>query len=660
MFHSFISPVLFLILATLNAAAESNTLSRPVLVSIQGLATTHPDFEKICKIIKDETNSWSLQTQITPTCYNSTQSKDIFIQKLKDPQYGTAIEVLNDIQQNKFKLKISNLQTTENQNDDVEPKSLKWEVEKSDKGLIGLVKLLRQYSDFDAAKKDIKRDLLSQALNTDISIKDFSDTYNQFISSKEENKRYMVAGLEIAAMLGLATYHYYSSQGDDNPNSRDWDYLKFKDSMKARFTGHMEGVRFDDNRYLINRDHLWAGTMYYTAARSAGLSRLESLLLTMASSSLWEYLSEYREVVSLNDQIFTSYGGFILGESLHQVGKIFKKGSNKGLNRILKEIFGGPEKFSQWLDHKVKGRRNTEISVVSENMDFWSKLDIYAQIDKDQSHQSLGYGFHAIVIDIPQFEESGYAQKILADTVFAELLFQMNPENGAENFRMFAKTTLGAYYEKNMGKNAKNQLEGYQFFIGPSSAVEINQTMNGNSFRSDGSDFQAVVHVLGSTLDVTAYHNGYILRFTMDVYGDFGLIRSWTFDHATNGRFIGKYHKEDSSGFQSILRNDGSYFAAGATGSVNITLAQGPFEVGLAAEQSHFLQIKKRGRYKNEKVDAGVSDQIGKVRIWLAYEFSPSFKIELGVNVKQKVSSALETKIKTSETIPYGRLVYKY
>lgn len=56
------------------------------------------------------------------------------------------------------------------------------------------------------------------------------------------------------------------------------------------------------------------------------------------------------------------------------------------------------------------------------------------------------------MINIPQFEESGQVQKIFTDTTFTKLLFQMDPKNGAEKFKLFAKTTLGAYYEKNMGK----------------------------------------------------------------------------------------------------------------------------------------------------------------------------------------------------------------
>lgn len=52
---------------------------------------------------------------------------------------------------------------------------------------------------------------------------------------------------------------------------------------------------------------------YYELARSNNLPWWNSLLYSVGGSLYWEYIVEWREVISISDNITTGFGGYILG-----------------------------------------------------------------------------------------------------------------------------------------------------------------------------------------------------------------------------------------------------------------------------------------------------------------------------------------------------------
>ena len=75
---------------------------------------------------------------------------------------------------------------------------------------------------------------------------------------------------------------------------------------------------FDADYYLTNQfGHPYQGALYFNAARSAGLSFWWSALSTALGSLTWELFFE-DEAPAVNDQITTTIGGSLLGESLHR------------------------------------------------------------------------------------------------------------------------------------------------------------------------------------------------------------------------------------------------------------------------------------------------------------------------------------------------------
>ena len=114
---------------------------------------------------------------------------------------------------------------------------------------------------------------------------------------------------------------------------QEWNYrLTWKDQSRRFFS--FQAWTFDVNCFLLNWMHGPVGAGYYEIARSNHLDRFESFLYTLGCSLYWEYVTEYRSVVSVNDNIFTAVGGVPIGETWHVFGEYFL--SRPGfINRLL-------------------------------------------------------------------------------------------------------------------------------------------------------------------------------------------------------------------------------------------------------------------------------------------------------------------------------------
>src|SRR5262245_37659357 len=112
---------------------------------------------------------------------------------------------------------------------------------------------------------------------------------------------YARAALEVAGVLSIGVAQYWSNA---DTNARDWDFPRWSDRRSGA------GVRFDNNTHVTNNVlHPLAGSAYYGLSRANGLSVTASTLYALAGSSIWEGLLEWREKVSINDMVATTFGG---------------------------------------------------------------------------------------------------------------------------------------------------------------------------------------------------------------------------------------------------------------------------------------------------------------------------------------------------------------
>lgn len=100
------------------------------------------------------------------------------------------------------------------------------------------------------------------------------------------------------------------------------------------------GFIWDDNTLMTNFfRHPYQGSMYYHAARGAGLSLWEASLYTAFGSLQWEFMGETHPAAP-NDFYTTSLGGIAMGEMLYRLSSEVLDDSSSGGERFWRE-FGG-------------------------------------------------------------------------------------------------------------------------------------------------------------------------------------------------------------------------------------------------------------------------------------------------------------------------------
>ncbi len=129
-------------------------------------------------------------------------------------------------------------------------------------------------------------------------------------AEEEEPPNYLRPALEIGAGLAAASLWYFI----DDRNVLDWD----RPSAEERFNG--EAWRFDNNTFALN--YVWhplAGGGMYVLGRGNRLGVWPSFGYSLAGSTLWEYVIEFNEKVSINDMMVTPLSGLAIGEFFHKL-----------------------------------------------------------------------------------------------------------------------------------------------------------------------------------------------------------------------------------------------------------------------------------------------------------------------------------------------------
>jgi hypothetical protein len=90
---------------------------------------------------------------------------------------------------------------------------------------------------------------------------------------------------------------------------------------------------WDEDAFSINHfAHPYGGAWPFLAARSTGHGFWVATAYAVGASLMWELTME-NEPPSLNDQLTTSIGGALLGESLHRIGRALRHGNPGVLRR---------------------------------------------------------------------------------------------------------------------------------------------------------------------------------------------------------------------------------------------------------------------------------------------------------------------------------------
>ncbi len=450
--------------------------------------------------------------------------------------------------------------------------------------------------------------------------------------SKRE-KRLGRATIEFFTLMGFWQTRYWLIYTD---YIEDWQFeLNFKDQAKRLYTS--EAYRFDSNNYSLNWTHAFAGAGYYTAARSNYYGWAKSLLFSTLGSSYWEYIVEWREVISLNDMIVTPIGGFSLGEAMFQIGDHY--GSQKGvLNQILSFVTSPISKINRWFD-----RKKTPIKL---NRMGWGKFDLsfaYEKIMENKDEISLFHlGFDNKIITIPEYGKPGKYHEFIDETLYSRLYTSISyGKAGIEELNIFAKAVFFGMFSQTIDKGGN----GYSLSFGlgsrfdffkkraitfyDSGDVEVD---DGNSLELEKPrefrDKYTIVNIAGPVLDYTVFSRDLRLKLSVEAYFDFVMINSFAFNEYS------KYF--DISKVKTTLLYYGYYYGYGYTMETGFEGEYKSIDFSGSIKYGSYRSIQGLDRFQDDITDDFLlKDQVLNYSLEIGYKIGRS-PIELFFSFKAR------------------------
>ncbi len=261
-----------------------------------------------------------------------------------------------------------------------------------------------------------------------------------YINSPERKLLGTTIKLTTFQMLGIVWYHFTSEM-----NRRDYRYNKIDHQwFEDRFIS-FDAIRMDDNIGYVNMFfHPFAGSFYYLSARSSEFNPYYSLFFSVLTSTIWEFIVEFREYPSLNDLIFTPFPGFPLGEYVYQKQKLlFYNVPNKVKTE---DYFNGYACFAFQTNYNNQGIRPLKLPNVNF---FFSDTTYISKFSK----QGFSPSSQLALLELKYTGNGLLHNEILISSEFLAGGFFINylSEN---NFKFSANLSPQSIYEYSVRKNS--------------------------------------------------------------------------------------------------------------------------------------------------------------------------------------------------------------
>ena len=432
----------------------------------------------------------------------------------------------------------------------------------------------------------------------------------------------------------------------------DWQFHLTWEDQKDRFFSFKTN-RFDSNPFRTNWTHGLGGAVYFNIARYHGLNLFECLLFETASSMIWEYFTEWREVISINDNFFSGLGGVPIGEPFYQLGKYLL--SRKGaLNQVagyllnpvfaISDLFGGKRWRSKFTEEYFS-RPVFSLSLGNEKINYGN---VSAE-NTDRLFLKAGSEF----FKIPGYAETAPAKIThqLNTTFYSGVEFGISLSDGkAEEINFNTSVIYLGYFSQTFTAKNTAGSEGHSFFIGASSGFSLYKKRaieyyDGSEYHYDFAggeepdqpvnftDKLAVINLIGPSAELVLYSSPFKLRFRSDITFDFALVNSIALNEYS------RHYDIFSPRMKTTLVYYGYYYAFGYTVNFSSRLDMGGLFLEGGVKHQKYGSVQGLDRFQDRILDdSQLNDSRTLLRGGLGYRIPGSgFSILLFFeNIKRK------------------------
>ena len=449
---------------------------------------------------------------------------------------------------------------------------------------------------------------------------------------------YVRAVVEEGAVLLVGGIQYATSTS----NSQDWDLQYDWPSLRAKLTG--EAVRFDTNHFDTNMmTHPFGGTFYYIAARGNHLSFAESFLYAVAASTLWEYLGEYRELVSVNDLVVTPISGAAFGETLTQLGTFFGRSRATPVNEIFATILAPSTRFNDAIDG-VAIPHDHEIDDVGLTREIGHRFDLRAGLGSVEARSGRALdarvAFRTEIIGVSGYDDVGTKSVFVADTMVSRLAGETAiAGTGLRDVQVDADVAPFGYYAHSLA-GYDERLVGHRFFVGPTLGFGYGLHSYFRAPANEPDDRVAGVHAGGMTAEYQRVGRLHV-RTALDLRPEFATVESLALPgyQARAG---------DPRSLPTVTRNEGYYFAAGAALLPSAELGFDAWTVGAQARLESYWGIRGLDRHQEaieREVDLRDIRSLFRAYVGLAPITHLTLQLGLGQRTRESRAGAAVTQL---------------
>ncbi len=408
----------------------------------------------------------------------------------------------------------------------------------------------------------------------------------------------------------------------------DWQYQFNWEDQKKRFF-LFEANKFDSNPFRTNWTHGIGGAVYFNIARYHRLNLLESVLFESATSMVWEYFTEWREVVSLNDNFFSGLGGLPIGEPFFQLSKYLlnRKGTLSHIaGYILNPVFGFSDLFGgkKWRSNFSENYFSSPVSTLSlsnENFSFRDKTKT--------SGNRFSLNIDTEFLKIPNFGKPGSEIEELkfTSTFYTRINFGLSTgKGGIDEYRFATKILYLGSFKQKITEDKSGKIKGYSFYYSFSSAFNyfkkkaieeydkgeyhynFNETGEDNQSESlwvngppdlpvNFTDKMAIINLFGPSAHLTLYSLPFKFEINSDVYLDFGLVNSFALNKYSEGHDLFKDR------IKTTLAYYGYYYAFGYTLNLGTGLTIGNLSINGGVRHQKYTSIQGLDRFQERIIN---------------------------------------------------------
>lgn len=397
--------------------------------------------------------------------------------------------------------------------------------------------------------------------------------------------------LQSVGVLGLGTVWYWSSR---DFNAVDWD-LEWDAPSWRRKLVTFDAVRFDSNLFTTNSiSHVRAGTVYYQLGRANGLSALGSVALAAGTSTVWEYLVEYKELVSLNDLVVTPTAGFAMGEPMHQLSLYFRRGAPTAFNRLAAAALSPFLEIDRLIDGR-DWRGSRDVDRLGLARDRWHAFTLNAgtrgaEVGSESAPGEVMFALESDLVMLPGYALPGRFSAWAGPGSFTALGvdWAVTREGALSEVNARSSTLIVGWYGQDF-RRARAGVSGWGGLVGLGSAFR------GELREIAGlRDRMAIVDLVGPRLELVTAAGPVRARLEGRAAVGFGMVAAAPFARDL---------PLDWSSLKMTLGRHGYYYARSSTADAALTAAAGSVDAAAGLGWARFDSIQGYDRYQERMVE---------------------------------------------------------